>query len=248
MYSTTRGISFRQTRYSDTSLVVRIYTEQFGLRSYLVKGARNPKSKIKPALFQPLSLIELVVSNKEKSELHHIREARSAYQPTTIHSDIRKSSILLFLNELLYKSIQEETPNPELFRFIYDNIVLLDKIEENIQDFHFYFALRLTKYLGFYPQGQYNNEGSVFDLKEGSFSDTLRVSEIGQFDFITGPACFFFHSLLNISPINVKLPQLNIPAAIRSELLDYLIRYYSYHLPLARSFKSHIILHEVLQK
>ncbi len=85
MYHSTRGIVFRQTKYSDSSLVVRILTEETGLRSYIIKGARGPKAKIKSSLFQPLTLLDLVVSQKEKSELHHIREARVAY-PIPEHS------------------------------------------------------------------------------------------------------------------------------------------------------------------
>jgi len=76
MYISTRGIVFWQTKYSDTSLVVRIMTEESGLGSYIIKGARGPKSKIRASLFQPLTILDLVVSNKEKSDLHHIREAR----------------------------------------------------------------------------------------------------------------------------------------------------------------------------
>jgi DNA repair protein RecO (recombination protein O) len=89
MYHVTRGIVFRQTKYSDSSLVVRILTEEMGLRSYIIKGARGPKSKLKASLFQPLTLLELVVSQKEKSDLQHVREARVAYPYQSIHLDIR---------------------------------------------------------------------------------------------------------------------------------------------------------------
>ena len=243
MYLSTRGIVFRQTKYSDSSLVVRILTEEMGLRSYIIKGARGPKSRIKAGLFQPLTLLDLVVSQKEKTDLQHIREVRAAYPYRSIYSDIRKSSILLFLNELLYKSIQEETVNPELFHFIFDHLILLDKTEENPANFHLLFAIHLTRKLGFFPHGRYLNENTVFDLMEGQF---LQAEALSADNFITGSSCAWFSRLTATSP--EKFYSLAISHVVRSELLEKILRYYHLHLPLAGEFKSHLVLHDVLQK
>jgi DNA repair protein RecO (recombination protein O) len=243
MYITTRGIVFRQIKYSDTSLVVRILTEETGLCSYIIKGARSPKAKIKASLFQPLNLLELVVNQKEKDELHHIREARVAYTYQSIHNDIRKSSIILFLNELLYKSIQEESVNPELFQFIYNHLILLDQTSENPANFHLLFTLHLTHYLGFFPQGNYVNERSVFDLVEGHFS---QADPLPAENFISGQNCAWFGKLLGTSV--EKCFTLSVPSSVRGELLEKILRYYHLHLPLTGEFKSHIVLHDVLQK
>lgn len=243
MYHTTRGIVFRQTKYSDSSLVVRILTEEMGLRSYIIKGARGPKSKMKASLFQPLTLLELVVSQKEKTDLQHIREARVAYSYQSMHLDIRKSSILLFLNELLYKSIQEEAVNPELFHFIFNHLILLDQTLENPANFHLLFVIHLTRNLGFFPQGIYLNENTVFDLMEGQFS---QAEALPAENFITGRNCAWFSKLLEISP--EKFYSVALPSAVRRELLENILRYYHLHLPLTGEFKSHIVLHDVLQK
>ena len=243
MYYTTRGIVFRQTKYSDSSLVVRILTEEMGLRTYIVKGARGPKAKIKVSLFQPLTLLDLVVSQKEKTDLQHIREARVAYPYQFMHLDIRKSSILLFLNELLYKSIREEAVNPELFRFIFDHLILLDQTVDNPANFHLLFAIHLTRNLGFFPHGSYLNENTVFDLVEGQF---LQAEALPAENFITGLNCAWFSKLLATSP--EKFYSIAIPTAVRSDLLEKILRYYHLHLPLTGEFKSHIVLHDVLQK
>jgi DNA repair protein RecO (recombination protein O) len=243
MYHTTRGIVFRQTKYSDSSLVVRILTEEMGLRSYIVKGARGPKSKMKTSLFQPLTLLELVASQKEKADLQHIREVRVAYPYQTIHLDIRKSSIILFLNELLYKSIQEEAVNPELFHYIFDHLILLDQTTENPANFHLLFVIHLTKNLGFYPHGSYLNENTVFDLTEGQF---LQAEALPADNFITGSNCAWFSKLLATSPD--KFYSVAVPSPVRAELLEKILRYYHLHLPLTGEFKSHIVLHDVLQK
>lgn len=243
MYYTTRGIVFRQTKYSDSSLVVRILTEEMGLRTYIIKGARGPKAKIKANLFQPLTLLDLVVSQKEKTDLQHIREASLAYPYHTIFSDIRKSSILLFLNELLYKSIQEEAVNPELFHFIFDHLILLDQTGENPASFHLLFAIHLTRILGFFPHGRYVNENTVFDLVEGQF---VQAEALPAENFITGLNCAWFSKLLATSP--EKFYSITVPSAVRGELLEKILRYYHLHLPLTGEFKSHIVLHDVLQK
>ena len=243
MYHSTRGIVFRQTKYSDSSLVVRILTEEAGLGSYIIKGARGPKARIKASLFQPLTLLDVVVSRKEKSDLHHIREARVSYPYKSMHLDIRKSSILLFLNELLYKSIQEEAVNPELFEFIFEHLVLLDQTGENPANFHLLFSIHLTHYLGFFPQGRYLNENTIFDLMEGQF---VQSEPFPAEYFITGQDCAWFKKLLGIPP--AKFFTISIPPSIRSELLEKILRYYHLHLPLTGEFKSHIVLHDVLQK
>jgi DNA repair protein RecO (recombination protein O) len=243
MFISTRAIVFHQTRYSDTSLVVKLFTEEAGLGSYIIKGAKGPKAKIKANLFQPLNLLELVVSQKEKSDLHHIREARVGYLYKNMARDIRKSSILLFLNELLYKSIQEETTNRELFSFVYDHLVMLDNTEENPANFHLLFALQLTKYLGFFPQGNYLDLQTVFDMAEGHF--TLAMPLPAE-NFISGQQCALFSRMLKTEA--GQFNTLAIPTADRNEILEKIIRYYYMHLPLTGSFKSHIILHDVLQK
>lgn len=242
MYTSTRGIVFHQTRYSDTSLVVRIFTEELGLRSYLVKGARGPRSKMKPSLFQPLTLLELVVSDKEKGELHHIREARVAYPYRTIPGEIRKSSILLFLNELFYKSIREESANQEVFDFIFDALVRLDREEKNLAHFHLLCAVHLTRHLGFFPQQRYTGESTVFDLQEGMF---VQVLPLFHSQYLRGPACRYLYELV-ITPMD-KLEGLEGGTTLRNEVLDGLITYYSLHLPISGEFKSHRVLHELFR-
>nr|MBC8458136.1 DNA repair protein RecO [Deltaproteobacteria bacterium] len=99
----TRGIVLHSVKYSESSLIVKVYTEIFGLQSYLLKGIRSQKAKTKPALFQSLSLLDMVVYHKEKSSLHPVKEVRLAAPTHSISSDIRKSSIALFLAELIYR-------------------------------------------------------------------------------------------------------------------------------------------------
>ena len=114
MLHSTRGIVIHTTKFSETSIIARIFTEQFGLQSYLIKGIRRAQSKLKPGLFQPLTILELVVYHKQNRSVQNINDATYLYPYQSIPFDIRKSSIALFINELTYKTIHEEESNPEL--------------------------------------------------------------------------------------------------------------------------------------
>ncbi len=236
----TRGIVLHSVKYSETSLIVKVYTESFGLQSYLLKGARNPKSKIRPVLFQPLTLLDMVVYRKEKTTLHSIKEVKLGAPLHSISTDIRKSSIVLFLAELIYKSIREEEPNEVLFEFLWHSLLLLDTIEEPFSSFHLLFAIKLSRYLGFQPQQNRSDSNRFFNLREGSFQSVFNSPEECLDE--TQSTCFF--QLMNTDLDQIS--QLNIPSKIRNPLLDNILFYYQSHLPGKITFRSHEILHTVL--
>jgi len=240
MLHKTRGIVFRTIRYSDSSIIVHVYTELFGLRSYLVNGARGKKAKVKASIFQPLAILEMNVTNREKSTMHRISDLVAAHAWTTIPYDIRKSSLLLFLNEMLYKSIKEEEANPALFEFISHALQILDLSHESTANFHLVFLTQLANLLGFSPHGVFSEDSSYFNLTEGNFQshapshahfmspDTAKVfSEVLHVNFETG------HTLL-------------ITSRQRRDLLRKIIEYYQLHIASVKEIKSHIVLEEVM--
>jgi len=147
----TKGIILKYTKYKESSLIVNIYTEEFGLGSYLINSVRSVKSKTGMGLFQPLSLVEMVVYNKENVEINRIAEIRSSYPYQTIPTNIVKSSIVIFLTEVLYKCLRtsEQDQDKELFSFLYHSLIFLDTLNTNLANFHLAFLLKLSKYLGF---------------------------------------------------------------------------------------------------
>src|ERR1035437_6833481 len=169
MIHKTRGIVLRTVDYSDTSLIVKIYTEQFGIQSYLIKGARRKNVSIKGNLLQPLALLELVVYKKEKKQLQTLKEVGAEIHFTSIPNDQAKTSILFFLNEILLKCLQEEEENAELFLFLHETIQTLDSVEKNFSNLHLIFLIRFSRFLGFFPQGNFSDTNSIFDLREGRF-------------------------------------------------------------------------------
>lgn len=149
MLHKTRGIVFRFTKYGDSSIIVTIFTELFGLQTYIVNGVRSKAAKGKIALYQPLTLLDLVVYYKENANIKRIKEVRCLHQYQTLQTDIRKSSIGMFINEILNKTVKEENHAQELFEFFLDSLIILDNQKTDFENFHLIFLIKLSRFLGF---------------------------------------------------------------------------------------------------
>jgi DNA repair protein RecO (recombination protein O) len=147
----TKGIVLNQIKYRETSIITKIYTEDFGLKSYIVNGVRTKSSKTKIGLFQPLTLLDLVVYYKEKTTLHRISEIKCYSPYKSIPFEIKKSSIVLFLSEILNKTLKEEISNKELFDFLSTSLIYFDEVKEDYHNFHLQFLFQLSAFLGFFP-------------------------------------------------------------------------------------------------
>ena len=143
----TKAIVLSSIKYGDTSLIVKAFTEVDGVKSYLLKGILSTKKgKLKPALFQPLTQLELVANHKNKGTLETIREAKVIHPYKSLHNDIVKNSMVLFLAEMLTHSIREEQEDKSLYNYLEYSFIWLDT-NDNSSNFHLLFLLNLTKYL-----------------------------------------------------------------------------------------------------
>ena len=122
MLHKTRGIVFKTTDYSESSVVVQIFTEKFGLQSYIINGAKKPKAKISRNMLQPLHLVDMVVYHKSNGNVQRIAELKNSPTLQTIPYDVIKSCIVMFLNEVLYKAVKQQTPDETIFDFIFNAI------------------------------------------------------------------------------------------------------------------------------
>lgn len=239
MIHKTRGIVIRTTDYSDTSIIAKIYTEQFGIQSYLIKGAKRKKAGIKANLFQPLSLLDLVVCKKEKKQLQTLKEARPEVPFASIPNEPAKVSILFFINEILLKCLHEEEHNPELFSFLHETIQTLDAFERNYGNLHLIFLIQLSRFLGFYPHGTFSSANSVFDLREGKFVS----KEPLHHDYLTKENSALFGKLILVNYYSME----NLPLSgnERKRVLDILLRYYELHLSHFSNISSHKVLEQL---
>src|SRR6185295_4725918 len=151
MIHRTRGIVFRTVKFSETSVISKIYTEKFGMRSYIVNGVRSEKSKTKAVLLHVMSMLDMEVYHHEHRNLNRIKEMRPAYVVTSLLFDPLKSSLGLFMMEVLNKCIHEEEANEEMFAFITGKLQSLDQ-QQKIQAYYLLkFLLELSSLIGFYP-------------------------------------------------------------------------------------------------
>ncbi|QLG45550.1 DNA repair protein RecO [Costertonia aggregata] len=237
MQVTTKAIVLTSLKYGDTSLIVKVFTVSDGLKSYLLKGVlASKKGKLKTALFQPLTQLELVANHKNKGTLESIREAKVNYHYQSLHTDITKNAMTMFLAEMLANSIHEEEENKELFIFLEASLQWLD-VHDEVANFHIYFLLSLTKYLGFYPD-TYNSNAPYFDLLEGEFAIAPSLNPM-----ITGENLNYFKAFLGISFDAIQTIKMH--KTHRQELLKSLVLYFELHLHGFRKPKSLTILNEV---
>ncbi|MDC0008115.1 DNA repair protein RecO [bacterium] len=237
MQVTTPAIVLSSLKYGDTSLIVKVFTASDGLKSYLLKGIlTSKKGKLKTALFQPLTQLELVAVHRNKGTLESIREAKVMHHYQTLHTDIGKNALTMFLAEILSSSIHEEEPNQPLFDFLEASLQWLDA-HEKVPNFHVYFLLRLSKYLGFFPDTS-QSDAACFDLLEGEFTNTPSLNPI-----LTGENLIFFKSFLGINFDTIE--SVNMSKTARQDLLKSLVLYFELHLQGFRKPKSLAILNEV---
>lgn len=239
MIQKTRGIVLHQLKYSESSLIVKIYTEKLGLQSYLVKGARSKRSAHRNSYFQPMTLLDLVVYHREKNELQHLRDAEISEPFHSISSDLRKSTIALFLSEVLMKTLQEGEVNEQMFSFISSSLHFLDMQEKGIEYFHLFFLARLSLYLGFYPRRKPSGDDRYFDLREGKFIAYAPAHP----DHLNRDLGMKLYLLTSIQA--GEMESLNMDKQARLELLSAIMLYYQIHLSGLGSIKSAGILQEV---
>ncbi len=237
MQVSTNAIILSSLKYGDTSLIVKAFTLSDGLKSYLLKGIlTSKKGKLKPALFQPLTQLEIVANHKNKGTLESIREAKVIYHYQTLHLDVLKNSLVLFLAETLSIVIQEEEENSGLYHYLGYALFWLDT-NEDINNFHILFLLHLTKYLGFYPDIS-NTEQPYFDLFEACFLSSPSLNPILEGDSLKN-----FKQFLGINFDGLFTVKLNNNQ--RQELLKKLLLYFQLHLHGFRTPKSLAVLNVV---
>ena len=226
-------------KYGDSDLIVKCYTSQ-GLKTYLLKRILTAKKgrKLKPSFFQPLMQLELVAKHNDKGQLNYVKEAHIAKAHHSIHTDIVKQTMAIFISEILVQSLYEEEANLSLFRFLEAAINWLDEHSE-VANFHLVFLMRLTQHLGFYPD-QTNRDLEFFNLSEGVFSKSKTSKES-----INGQKLAIFSRLLGTKFDDLKA--LRFTSHERYEALEILIQYFELHLPLFRKPKSLTILKTVFE-
>ncbi|MDI1254887.1 MAG: DNA repair protein RecO [Flavobacterium sp.] len=231
----TRAIVLSALKYQEKSLIVKCFTESDGLKSYFVRDAfSSRKTSQKNAYFQPLTILEIEAVHKNKGTLEYFKEIKISAPFHSIHADIVKSTIVMFISEILHHSIHEEEKNEHLFAFLETALTWLDN-HDRIADFHLILLLETTKYLGFYPDVSEINQ-PYFEMTEGIFSAFNAISSLSESE-----------SDLLKKLIGLKFSDDHklFSNAQRQQLLKILIDYYAFHLDGFKRPKSLEVLKDV---
>lgn len=251
MLLTTQGLVLHTTKYAETSIIAKVFTRELGLCSYIVKGVRSTNGRTKQNLLQPLSHLEMTVYNNPQKQLQYIKEMRSVSPASHINSDGVRMALLFFMDEVLYKSLKENEPNPQLFDYVSEELrtlALPTLPPTHAASFPIRFLLHTAHYIGIEPLNNYSSHEPLFNLKEGRF-----LSSPSQLSTATNPnidyfldinASAYIHHYLSATQHRSPLPQLS--ANQRTATLNNLIEYYHVHLSDFKNFKSHEVLHAVL--
>lgn len=236
MLVTTRAIVLRTVRHGDHKVILTAWTAHAGVRSYLVRAGGERGAS--PATLQPLARIELVVDERADRELHFVREIRVAEPYVRIHTEPVRGTVLLFAQEVLFKVLRTESPDPGLDAFVHETLQVIDTADD-LRCFPLVFLLQLSGHLGFYPEHPVD-EADHFDLQEGSF-----VNGAARHGHTMGPPL----STALAQLLNVPLQDLStarMGAAERASLLDHLLLYHRLHVEGFGELRSVAVLRSVL--
>ncbi|RYD59372.1 MAG: DNA repair protein RecO [Sphingobacteriales bacterium] len=243
MIEQTRGIVLRSIKYGETSLIVNIFTERYGVVAYLVQGVRNAKAKQQRAgLLQPATLLDLTVYHKPGKNLQRIREYQPAYIYQNLQEEVVKNSIALFSVEVLLKLLPEQAPMPEVFDFVIEYFKALDKLPvSGTGNFPIYFIAQLSRFLGYEIQGAFSAETPHLNLQEGAFT----ASTPSVKPFVSDDDARALSELLNTEEFS-KLDKVELNSAARFRLLDWYIEFLHQHTQHMGSIKSLAVLQAIL--
>ena len=236
MTQQTAGLVLHTIQHGETSVIARIFTRQLGVRSYIVKGVRSVKGRAKQNLLQPLSYLDMVVYNKTR-DINFIKEMRPAQQWHTLDTQPTKTAIRFFASETLYKSLRSDDPTPALFDYVVQSMQQLDDEQSAVASYPLTFLIGLSRQLGIEPMDNYSAATPLFNISEGCFQSPMTAASQ-----LSPAQSYLLHTYLAQEDRRQQPPREQ-----RLELLASLIKYYQVHLTDFKNFKSHEVLHSVLE-
>ena len=237
MLINTKAIVFSALKYGEADLIVKCFTQKSGLKTYLLRSVlKSKKGKIKASLFQPLTQVEIIANHKDKGTLEYMKEAKLVKVYQSLHTNIIKSTVVMFLSEVLRNAVKEEEANLALYDYLEVSLDWFDTHEKTV-NFHLLFLLKLTRYLGFYPDDSQVN-APVFNLMDGTFQEVE-----------TNPDCINDENVVLLQRLLGtdfdELSSIKLNQATRSGFLLMLLKYYEIHLQGFHKPKSLVVLNEI---
>ena len=239
MLTKTQAIVLHTIKYGETRLIVDMFTRVNGKLSFIVSIPKSQKSKVKKQYFQPLTLLEIEADIRQKVQLQKVRDVRLAVPYASLPFDPHKLSISLFVAEFLYHALRDEQQNIPLYDYVTNSILWLDNQEYSFVNFHLVFLMRLSRFLGFYPNLEHYQAGNYFDLRESIFTPQPPVHR----EYLMPREAEKIQLMMRMDYPTMHLFRLSHHE--RNRLLEVAMTYYRLHLPDFPEMKSIDVLQEL---
>lgn len=237
----TNGIVLRIIKYNDRSHIVDIYSQELGRCAVLVNISKSTKSKLKSNLFQPLSILDLNLSKTNKSSLYRLKDVKLSYTFQSIPFHPVKSALAFYIAEFLYYAVRDENINKPLFNYLDHSMRWLDSCEVGYANFHLVFLIRLSRFLGLYPNYSDYHKGDYFDLLNASFCSSQPLHP----RFLKGDEAIFILKLMRMNYDSMHL--FKFSRHDRARILHILNDFYKIHIPNFPDLKSLDVLKELFE-
>ena len=233
-----RGIVLGTLKYGEKGVIVHLLTDVCGRQSYMIQGVRPTAKGSKMALLQPMFTLEFEGLTSTKMSLHRMKDMAPGMVLHSTPFDVRKSTMALFMAEVLYRLVKESEESSSLFEFVWASIAALDALEEGIANFHLWFLANLSRPLGFSPDNEYN-DGAWLDIRDGHFTPNALIPSFA----LSPDNARILHDMLEC---DVRyLGEIGLNRTERVEFLEAMLKYYSYHLESIHQVESIRVLREV---
>ena len=230
METSVSAIVLSKIRYKDNDVIVKLFTKEYGVISFIVKtGSNLKKSKAKLVYFQELTILDVQFNYNSKRELQYIKDINIRHHYISCHSDVKKTSIIIFLSEILSNILVHQKEEVDLYNYIEESLIFYDA-NKNISYFHLIFLIQLTRFLGFYPDAT-NNNFKYFNLEEGFYE----LSKSNEYS-ISGEDLKLFNQILGTKFDSNPLLALNSLEIMN--VLDIILTYYRLHINNFKNIKS----------
>lgn len=233
-----RGIVLGTLKYGEKGVIVHLLTDVCGRQSYMIQGVRPTAKGSKMALLQPMFTLEFEGLTSTKMSLHRMKDMAPGMVLHSTPFDVRKSTMALFMAEVLYRLVKESEESSSLFEFVWASIAALDALEEGIANFHLWFLANLSRPLGFSPDNEYS-DGAWLDIRDGHFTPNALIPSFA----LSPENARILHDMLEC---DVRyLGEIGLNRTERVEFLEAMLKYYSYHLESIHQVESIRVLREV---
>lgn len=242
MLRKTKAIVLRTIKYGEQKVIVDLFTETDGRLSVVARLPKSQKGKFRKPLFQPLTLLDIEYDQRPHVSLFQLRDAALWVPYTLLRMDPVKNALALFLAEFLYHATRGEQQNVALFHYVAQSMEWLDAATGSLANFHLVMMMRLTRFVGFFPNTEDYRPGCFFDLQNGCYS----VEMPGHRDVIPPDEAAHIGTLMRLNYETMHLFQMT--RAERNRCIDVITDYYRLHVPGFPELNSTPVMREMFER